>query len=122
MKSCNCPNCNAPIKINESANFALCEHCGTVIDTSDFRVVHVIEKRTVNKADEIRAETEKKRSDIDNTARILRWILIVFWIISAIGLWYISLFVTDGTKSSILLMLSFLVTCMGFGLFDNPKN
>ena len=121
MRTCNCPNCSAPIKINETANFALCEHCGTVIDTADFRAVYVIEKRTVNKADEIRAKTEQKRSVLDNIGRILRWFVIVFWLIVTVLLWCISLFTAEGRPNPILMMVAMFITVIGFGLFNNSN-
>ncbi len=55
MRTCNCPNCNANLTIDdENRDFAFCQYCGVKIMLDDYRSTH----RVVDEAKIKQAEVE----------------------------------------------------------------
>lgn len=85
MRTCNCPNCNANLTIDDKdREFAFCQYCGTKIMLDDYRSTHrVVDEAKIKQAEidrEIRLRELKIKEAQMNQKNQLRKVLTRIWI------------------------------------------
>ena len=98
MRTCNCPNCNAKLTIDdENRDFAFCQYCGEKILLDDYRATHrVIDEAKIKQAEvelEIRLKELKIKETQMNQKNQLRKVLTYVWIGSIFAVALLCLFV-----------------------------
>lgn len=85
MRTCNCPNCNANLTIDdENRDFAFCQYCAAKIMLDDYRSTYrVVDEAKIKQAEvdrEIRLEELKIKETQINQRNQIRKILTYIWI------------------------------------------
>lgn len=98
MRTCNCPNCNAILTIDdENRDFAFCQYCCAKIMLDDWRSTHrVVDEAKIKQAEverEIRLRELKIKEDQMNQKNQLRRVLTYIWIGSIFVVALLCLFV-----------------------------
>lgn len=103
MRTCNCPNCNANLTIDDAnREFTFCQYCGTKIMLDDYRSTHrVIDEAKIKQAEverEIRLRELKIEEAQMNQRNQLRKVLTYIWIglILAVALLCLFIWATVG--------------------------
>ena len=85
MRSCQCPNCNAQLSLDDRRDFGFCQYCGTKIMLDDYRsTYHIVDEARIRETETDRIvrlkelELEEKKREREHKEQ--KW----FWIVWAI--------------------------------------
>lgn len=109
MRTCNCPNCNASITIDdENRDFAFCQYCGSKIMLDDYRSTHrVVDEAKIKQVEvdrEIRLREFKLKEAQMRQQNVIRVVLTCIWIgsIFAVALLCILVWILGGGINAFL--------------------